>query len=187
MHFWNRWACVGYSPAPGSHSKKGHVPYSRVPLSVLMACSLLCNWMLVGTSQHWWVPYCFYNIMGISSTKNKSLTLSCHFSYAYKVLKNKEYIYIYIYIHEVFTHTIIRNYNPHKHTHAYTHSRAHVKNSTQSQRFFTVFFDFRFIHFFSLSAWRLLFVKTSWNQRSQKNFHDIKYINLIYIYLFIII
>ena len=29
-HFWNCWVCVGYYPAPGTHLKWGHVPYSRV-------------------------------------------------------------------------------------------------------------------------------------------------------------
>ena len=43
-----------------------------------------------------------------------------------------------------------------------------------------------YIYILLLSAWWLLFVKTSWNQRSQTNFHGIKYINLIYIYLLLL-
>ena len=79
------------------------------------------------------------------------------------------------------THAIIRNYTP-------PHTQAYIKISTQSQRFLTVIFDFRLIHFLSLSAWRLLFVKTSWNQRSLTNLNGIRYINLIYIiYIYIYI
>ena len=46
-HFWNGWACVGYSPAPGSWN---HVPYSRVCRAldrlqpVFFFCQLDASW-----------------------------------------------------------------------------------------------------------------------------------------------
>ena len=39
-HFWNHRARVGYGPVHGSHYKKGHVPYSRVP-RVLDKCRVI--------------------------------------------------------------------------------------------------------------------------------------------------
>ena len=40
-HFWNHQVCVGYSPAPVSHNKKGLVPYSCI-------CEVLDNhWNII--------------------------------------------------------------------------------------------------------------------------------------------
>ena len=68
-------------------------------------------------------------------------------------------------------------------THTNTLTSTHKDFYTIPTVFDCIFRFFRFIHFLSLSCLMIVVCKTSWNQRLQTNFHGIKYINLIYIYL----
>ena len=92
-------------------------------------------------------------------------------------------------------HTIIPNNNPlsftlslslshththiYAHTHTHTHTHTHINGCKQFQQFLLYFSIVSIFSFSFVVCLIIVACKTSWNLRSPKNFHGIKYITII--------